>query len=78
MVKGRRRVPKVIQGRPGSRKNVLRTPEKRIVVTAIIMGVSIRDIATRMNIGNQTARDIFKRYLANSQISRRDGQGSKP
>ena len=74
MVKGRRCVPKVIQRRPGSRKNVLRTPEKRIVVTAITLGVSIRNIATRMNIGNQTARDIFKRYLANSQISRKDGQ----
>ena len=78
MVKGRRCVPKVIQRRPGSRKNVLRTPEKRIVVTAITLGVSIRNIATRMNIGNQTARDIFKRYLANSQISRKDGQGRKP
>ena len=78
MVKGRRCVPTVIHGRPGLRKNVLRTPEKRIVVTAITLGVSIRDIATRMNIGNQTARDIFKRYLANRQISRKDGQGRKP
>ena len=40
-MKGRRCVPKVAEERPGSRKIVIRTPEKRIVVTAITLGVFI-------------------------------------